>query len=110
MRGTTWLCLPFLLPTPSVLAQFQAAAAAADVIGPTFRFGDFDADGLDDVYVVDPDASDRLFRNLGNGEFEDVTALHGLEGLTGSRMALWLASDDSRMCSSQTFVVDGGWS
>ncbi|MBY3101249.1 SDR family oxidoreductase [Rhizobium laguerreae] len=27
-----------------------------------------------------------------------------------SRMALWLASDDSRMCTSQFFVVDGGWS
>lgn len=27
-----------------------------------------------------------------------------------ARMALWLASDDSRMCTSQSFVVDGGWS
>jgi NAD(P)-dependent dehydrogenase (short-subunit alcohol dehydrogenase family) len=27
-----------------------------------------------------------------------------------SRMALWLAADDSRMCSSQFFTVDGGWS
>lgn len=27
-----------------------------------------------------------------------------------SRMALWLASDDSRMCSAQFFTVDGGWS
>jgi D-xylose 1-dehydrogenase len=27
-----------------------------------------------------------------------------------SRMALWLAADDSRMCTSQTFTVDGGWS
>lgn len=27
-----------------------------------------------------------------------------------ARMALWLASDDSRMCTSQTFTVDGGWS
>lgn len=26
-----------------------------------------------------------------------------------ARMATWLASDDSRMCSNQTFVVDGGW-
>lgn len=26
-----------------------------------------------------------------------------------ARMALWLAADDSRMCSKQTFVVDGGW-
>ena len=26
-----------------------------------------------------------------------------------ARMALWLAADDSRMCSKQTFVIDGGW-
>jgi NAD(P)-dependent dehydrogenase (short-subunit alcohol dehydrogenase family) len=26
-----------------------------------------------------------------------------------ARMALWLAADDSRMCSNQKFVVDGGW-
>ncbi|MEZ5665973.1 MAG: SDR family oxidoreductase [Alphaproteobacteria bacterium] len=26
-----------------------------------------------------------------------------------ARMALWLASDDSRMCSKQAFVVDAGW-
>jgi NAD(P)-dependent dehydrogenase (short-subunit alcohol dehydrogenase family) len=22
---------------------------------------------------------------------------------------LWLASDDSRMCTNQTWTVDGGW-
>ena len=27
-----------------------------------------------------------------------------------ARMALWLAADDSRLCSSQTWVVDAGWS
>ena len=26
-----------------------------------------------------------------------------------ARMVLWLASDDSRMATNQTFVVDGGW-
>ena len=26
-----------------------------------------------------------------------------------ARMALWLAADDSRMCTRQTWVVDGGW-
>ncbi len=27
-----------------------------------------------------------------------------------ARMALWLAAEDSRMCTSQTWVVDAGWS
>ncbi len=26
-----------------------------------------------------------------------------------ARMCLWLAADDSRMCSAQRFIVDGGW-
>jgi NAD(P)-dependent dehydrogenase (short-subunit alcohol dehydrogenase family) len=26
-----------------------------------------------------------------------------------ARMALFLAADDSRMCTSQQFIVDGGW-
>lgn len=26
-----------------------------------------------------------------------------------ARMALFLASDDSRMCTSQNYIVDGGW-
>ncbi|HEX9447912.1 MAG TPA: SDR family oxidoreductase, partial [Dongiaceae bacterium] len=26
-----------------------------------------------------------------------------------ARMALFLAADDSRMCTSQHFIVDGGW-
>ena len=26
-----------------------------------------------------------------------------------ARMVLWLAADDSRMCTSQNYIVDGGW-
>jgi D-xylose 1-dehydrogenase len=26
-----------------------------------------------------------------------------------ARMVLFLASDDSRMCSAQEYIVDGGW-
>jgi NAD(P)-dependent dehydrogenase (short-subunit alcohol dehydrogenase family) len=26
-----------------------------------------------------------------------------------ARLALWLAADDSRMCTGQTWVIDGGW-
>jgi NAD(P)-dependent dehydrogenase (short-subunit alcohol dehydrogenase family) len=26
-----------------------------------------------------------------------------------ARMVLWLASEDSRMCTSQNFIVDAGW-
>lgn len=33
-----------------------------------------------------------------------------LESADISRMALFLAADDSRMCTAQDFIVDGGWS
>jgi hypothetical protein len=36
-------------------------------------WGDYDNDGWSDLYVVKWSASNRLFRNLGNGSFEDVT-------------------------------------
>jgi NAD(P)-dependent dehydrogenase (short-subunit alcohol dehydrogenase family) len=26
-----------------------------------------------------------------------------------ARMALWLAADDSKACTGQNWVVDGGW-
>lgn len=33
-----------------------------------------------------------------------------LESADVARMALFLAADDSRMCTAQDFIVDGGWS
>jgi len=40
--------------------------------------GDFDADGWPDVFVTRMDDTDLLFRNLGDGHFEDVTASLGI--------------------------------
>ena len=40
--------------------------------------GDFDGDGLPDLYVTRLDAPDILFRNKGDGTFEDVTTAAGL--------------------------------
>ena len=46
----------------------------------------------------------------GEQQIEERQALKGrLYAPDIARMALWLAADDSRMCSKQTFVVDGGW-
>lgn len=41
--------------------------------------GDFDGDGLADVYLTAVGAN-RLFRNLGNGKFADVTTTSGTAG------------------------------
>jgi D-xylose 1-dehydrogenase len=43
-------------------------------------------------------------------EIDEHQVLRGrLQGGDIARMVLWLAADDSRMCSKQNFVVDGGW-
>ncbi len=39
-----------------------------------FVWADFDGDGLEDVYAVRAGGGDSLFRNVGDGSFEDVTA------------------------------------
>ena len=46
----------------------------------------------------------------GERQIEDRQCLKGrLYAPDIARMALFLAADDSRMCSSQNFIVDGGW-
>jgi NAD(P)-dependent dehydrogenase (short-subunit alcohol dehydrogenase family) len=46
----------------------------------------------------------------GEAQIRDRQALKGkVYPADIARMALWLAADDSKMCSKQTFVVDGGW-
>lgn len=45
---------------------------------------DYDGDGRDDLYFVADRVSNRLFRNLGNGRFEETTAETGA-GVLGDR-------------------------
>ncbi len=65
--------VPLLLAFGTVVANSidagETAAARAK-----FVWADFDADDLEDVYVVRPGGHDSLLRNLGDGSFADVTA------------------------------------
>lgn len=47
-------------------------------IGTGVAIGDYDDDGRPDVYIVSKIESPRLFRNLGNWRFEDVTVTAGV--------------------------------
>ncbi|EDY85284.1 FG-GAP repeat domain protein [Verrucomicrobiia bacterium DG1235] len=52
-------------------------------IGTGVAVGDFDGDGRPDLFVVSKIESGRLFRNLGEWKFEDVTAVAGVEDGSG---------------------------
>ncbi len=54
---------------------------------------DYDNDGLYDIMIPDG-VSSRLFHNLGNGKFEDVTEKAGLAGLDGVGVALFADYDN----------------
>ena len=70
-------------------------------------FGDYDGDGRPDLYVTssvprwskpNPDRCGRLYRNLGGGKFEDVTAKSGIRACGLGMGAFWVDLDgDGRL-------------
>ena len=57
-------------------------------IGTGVAIGDYDGDGRPDIFVVSKTESCRLFRNLGNYKFEDVTEKAGVADL-GAAAGIW---------------------
>jgi enediyne biosynthesis protein E4 len=57
-------------------------------VGTGVAIGDYDGDGRPDIFVVSKTESCRLFRNLGNWRFEDVTERAGV-GDKGEAAAVW---------------------
>ena len=57
-------------------------------VGTGIAIGDYDGDGRPDVFVVSKTGSCRLFRNLGNWRFEDVTEKAGV-GDHGAAAGIW---------------------
>jgi tetratricopeptide (TPR) repeat protein/peroxiredoxin len=66
-------------------------ACGIDVYGNNgLAAGDFDGDGLDDLYICQPAGlPNRLYRNRGDGTFEDVTEKSGLGVLDSTACALF---------------------
>lgn len=70
-------------PVPNLLlrndgGRFRDVAEEAGVDNPTGRslnaaWADFDADGWPDIYVANDVSDNAMYRNLGNGRFQDVS-------------------------------------
>ncbi len=72
--------------------RFEDVAAKAGVTDPHGRsrsvaWLDFDRDGFLDLLIANSASPNRLFRNLGNGTFEDVSRASGIEDTTATRVA-----------------------
>ena len=71
-------------------------ACGIDIYGHNgVSFADVDGDGFDDLYVCQPAGlPNRLYRNRGDGSFEDITAASGLGILENTACALFVDIDN----------------
>ena len=97
------------LPTGYPAVQFSEVAREAGIdfihfpatrstklpedMGSGAAWGDYDSDGDADLFLANMAASNRLYRNNGNGSFTDVTAAAGLELTATSMAAAWADYD-----------------
>jgi tetratricopeptide (TPR) repeat protein len=93
-------------------------ACGIDIYGHNgVSVGDIDNDGLDDIYVCQPAGlPNRLYRNRGDGTFEDVTEHSGLGLLDNTACALFADFDNDgrqdlvvvRAAGPLLFLNEGG--
>lgn len=71
-------------------------ATGIDVYGHNgIAVGDYNGDGWEDLYVCQPAGlPNRLYRNNGDGSFDDVSAAAGVDVLDASSMALFADVDN----------------
>lgn len=81
---------------------FENVAEAAGVINQGWAkgvvWGDYDDDGLPDLYVSNMNGFNRLYRNLGDGTFRDLASELGLlEPVRSFSCWFWDYDDDGRL-------------
>lgn len=78
---------------------FQGIGSYWMAPGPTggLAAADYDADGDIDLFVpTGAGATDQLYRNLGDGSFEEIAGSVGLASTDNHRVALWFDYDGDR--------------
>jgi tetratricopeptide (TPR) repeat protein len=85
-----------LIPGTDYWRTVLDGACGIDIYGHNgVSFADIDGDGFDDLYVCQPAGlPNRLFRNRGDGTFEDITAISGLGILENTACALFADFDN----------------
>lgn len=72
----------------------KAGVALADRISNGATFADYDNDGDQDLYVTSTRGGNALFKNLGNGRYENVTESAGLTYVGHSQTAAFFDFDN----------------
>jgi tetratricopeptide (TPR) repeat protein len=85
-----------LLPGVDHWRAIVDGASGIDIYGHNgVSAGDIDNDGFDDLYICQPAGlPNRLYRNRGDGTFEDITAESGVGLLDNTACALFLDIDN----------------
>lgn len=98
-----------MLPGIDYWRTILDGASRIDVYGNNgVAAGDIDDDGFDDIYVCQPAGlPNRLYRNRGDGTFEDVTEAAGVGVLDNCPCALFADIDDDGRQDLIVIRVDG---
>jgi tetratricopeptide (TPR) repeat protein len=85
-----------LIPGTDYWRTVLDSATGIDIYGHNgISVADVDGDGLDDLYICQPAGlPNRLFRNRGNGTFEDITGPSGVGVLENTACALFADIDN----------------
>jgi hypothetical protein len=86
--------LDFTLLSVATFAEVSEAAGVDNAgFGQGTAWGDFDGDGLPDLYVANLSGPNALYHNLGGGLFEDVTTSSGTGDAASSFSCVWADYD-----------------